>query len=206
MNLNAEDGGTRRYVCVQLPEPLPSPERQLKTIADIGKERIRSVIVKTKKEKQGKLATDGRQDLGFRVFKLAESSIKPWKGTDEKDPEKYAKTMEMFLDPLVEGWKPENVIAEVALKEPGFGLNCRAEKVSHEGTKDTKRKNGKPVVYKVTDEDKEQFFYICLDVEVRLEDVKFLNLTRDMLFGCRDVALDDETAANLALQCRLRTI
>ncbi|MCX6841557.1 MAG: hypothetical protein NTX53_04645 [candidate division WOR-3 bacterium] len=63
-----------------------------------------------------------------------------------------------------------------------------------------------PTVYRVTDEDKEQFFYICLDDKVRLEDVKFLNLTRDMLFVCRDVALDDETAANLALQCRLRTI
>ncbi len=35
---------------------------------------------------------------------------------------------------------------------------------------------------------------------------KFLNLTRDALFACRDVALDDETAANLALQCKLRTI
>ena len=63
-----------------------------------------------------------------------------------------------------------------------------------------------PSVYKVTDPDKEQFFYICLDDKVRLDDLKPLNLTRDMLFVCRDVALDDETAANLALQCRLRTI
>ena len=53
---------------------------------------------------------------------------------------------------------------------------------------------------------REQFFYICLDDKVRLEDVKFLSRNRGMLFDCRDVALDDETAANLALQCRLRTI
>jgi hypothetical protein len=33
-----------------------------------------------------------------------------------------------------------------------------------------------------------------------------LNLTREMLFVCRDKALDDEAAANLALQCRLRTV
>jgi hypothetical protein len=33
-----------------------------------------------------------------------------------------------------------------------------------------------------------------------------LNLTREVLFVCRDKALDDEAAANLALQCRLRTI
>jgi adenine-specific DNA-methyltransferase len=223
MNLNAEDGGNRRYVCVQLPEPLPSPEKGLKTIADIGKERIRRVIAKMKKEQEGKLATDGPQDLGFRVYKLAESNMKPWKGTDEKDPEKYAKTMEMFLDPLVEGWKPENVIAEVALKEAGFGLNCRVEEVEPQMNADGRRLGsepktktsvgvnwrvsaGTPAVFRVTDPDKEQFFYICLDDKVRLEDVKFLNLTRDMLFVCRDVALDDETAANLALQCRLRTI
>ncbi len=219
MKQNAEDGGNRRYVCAQLPEPLPTPEKQLKTIADIGKERIRRVIAKMKKEQRGKLAMDAPQDFGFRVYKLAESNMKPWKGTDEKDPEKYAKTMEMFLDPLVEGWKPEDVIAEVALKEAGFGLNCRVEEAQPQMNtdehrldgvaKDTKRKqkNGKgPNVFKVTDSDKEQSFYICLDDKVRLEDVKFLNLTRDMLFVCRDVALDDETAANLALQCRLRTI
>jgi hypothetical protein len=48
--------------------------------------------------------------------------------------------------------------------------------------------------------------HFSLDDKVRLEDVKFLNLTRDMLFVCRDAALDDETAAKLALQCRLGTI
>ncbi|HTW92242.1 MAG TPA: site-specific DNA-methyltransferase [bacterium] len=219
MKQNAEDGGNRRYVCAQLPEPLPTPEKRLKTIADIGKERIRRVIAKMKNEQAVKLASDGPQDLGFRVYKLAESNMKPWKGTDEKDPEKYAKTMEMFLDPLVERWRPENVIAEVALKEAGFGLNCRVEAAkpqmntdehrSVEARKDNRnagKKDKEPDVFKVTDEDKEQFFYICLDDKVRLEDVKFLNLTRDMLFVCRDVALDDETAANLALQCRLRTI
>jgi len=223
MKQNLGDSGNRRYVCVQLPEPLPSPEKRLKTIADIGLERIRRVIAKMKKEKAGKFATDGPQDLGFRVYKLAESNYKPWKGTDEKDPEKYAKTMEMFLDPLVEGWKPENVIAEVALKEAGFGLNCRVEPVQPRMNTDEHRLESgpksktsggvnrrasaaTPTVYKVTDEEKEQFFYICLDDKVRLDDLKPLNLTRDVLFVCRDVALDDETAANLALQCRLRTI
>jgi adenine-specific DNA-methyltransferase len=209
LDLNRNSGG-RRFVMVQLQEPTNEDSMARKagfgTIADVGRERVRWVVAEMKKEAEGKLQTDPPQDLGFRVYKLAESNMKPWKGTDEKDPEKYAKTMEMFLDPLVEGWKPENVIAEVALKTDGFGLNCRVERIGHEGTKDTKEKNGSPVIFKVTDEDKEQSFYICLDDKVRLEDVKFLNLTRDMLFVCRDVALDDETAANLALQCRLRTI
>ena len=41
---NIEDGGNRRFIMVQLPEPLPNPEQSLKTIADIGKERILHVI------------------------------------------------------------------------------------------------------------------------------------------------------------------
>jgi hypothetical protein len=52
----------------------------------------------------------------------------------------------------------------------------------------------------------EQGFYICLDDKIRLDDLKSLNLAKTDLFICRDVALDDEAAANLALQCRLKTI
>ena len=53
---------------------------------------------------------------------------------------------------------------------------------------------------------KEQSFYICLDDSINLENLSPLNLGKDDLFICRDVALDDEAAANLALQCRLKTI
>ena len=49
-------------------------------------------------------------------------------------------------------------------------------------------------------------FYICLDDKIRLDDLKPLNLAKTDLFICRDVALDDEAAANLALQCRLKTV
>jgi adenine-specific DNA-methyltransferase len=212
--------GRRNCIMVQYPEP--SPKSSFSTIAELGKERMRRAgqMLKGHTPQQTDLMKPvGHLDMGFRVYKVAESNMKPWKGTDERDPEKYAETMEMFLDPLVDGWRPENVIAEVALKEAGYGLNCRVEPVRPQmntdehrlngAAKDAKRKqkNGKgPDIFKVTDTDKEQFFYICLDDKVRLEDVRFLNLTREMLFVCRDVALDDETAANLALQCRLRTI
>src|SRR5579885_729294 len=43
---NAEDGGNRKFILVQLPEPLPKPEKALKTIADICKERVRRVMEK----------------------------------------------------------------------------------------------------------------------------------------------------------------
>jgi len=130
------------------------------------------------------------------VFKLAPSNYRPWRGTEEATPEAYAEQMELFTDPLVEGWDPREVIWEVAIKE-GYGLNSRVEPVQQVSGQS---------VFKVTDRDREQSFYICLDDSIRLEELRRLQLDAETLFVCRDVALDDETDANLALQFRLKTI
>lgn len=137
-----------------------------------------------------------KEDLGFRVFKLAESNYKPWTGVGEKAPQVYSETMSLYTDPLAPAWRAENVLWEVAVKE-GYGLNARIEPVS--GIKQN-------TLYRVTDPDKDQHFYFCLDDQLRLTSLQSLTLTKDTLFICRDAALDDEAAANLALQCRLKTI
>jgi len=196
LELNREDGGNRRFIMAQLPEP--TDRKDFPTIAEIGKERVRRVIKKLAKARSGELDLKTRdlpEDLGFKVFKLAESNYRPWSGAELKG-DGYAKEMELYTDPLLDGWKPGNVVYEVALKE-GYGLNCTIEKV-----KDVKH----CVVHRVTDPDKEQAFYICLDDKIRLKALRPLELKRDDLFICRDHALDDEAAANLALQCRLKTI
>jgi len=205
LDLNREDGGDRRFVMVQLPEPLDAPKPldngvELRTIADIGKERIRRVIRKLGSADGAQQTLDQREspeDLGFRVHRLAESSLRQWSPPPGDAPEVYASQMGMFADPLVDGWKLERVIYEVALKEAGFGLNCQLERL--EGTAGN-------TVWRVTDPDKEQSFRICLDTALDPEAIRALDLGKDDLFICRDVALDDELAANLALQCRLRTI
>jgi len=196
---NREGDGNRRFIMVQLPEPLPRPEPLLSTIADMGKERIRRVIAKMRRERAGQLPLDTREtpeDLGFKVFKLAPSNLHPWHGVGEDAPDAYAQQMELFRDPLVDGWQVQNVIYEVTLKE-GYGLNCRIEPAAAV-TGNTVRR--------VTDPDKEQSFFICLDNQIDLTNLDGLNLSQDDTFVCRDVALDDEAAANLALQCRLKTI
>ena len=194
LELNREDNGNRRFIMVQLPEPTNiqsgAYRAGYKTIADIGKERIRRVIAKMKKEQKA------AEDLGFKVLKLAESNFKSWRGAKEDKPKEYFKEMEMFVDPLRPGWKKDDVIFEIAIKE-GFGLNIKREKITDVAAN---------TVYKVTDPDKAQSFYICLDNSLAIEAIKPLNLTRNHTFICRDVALSDETAANLALQCRLKTI
>ncbi|MCF7853187.1 MAG: site-specific DNA-methyltransferase [Candidatus Pacebacteria bacterium] len=241
LELNREDGGNRRFIMVQLPERLEKPVQldngaELCTIADIGKERIRRVVEKMQSEREGELDLSEREtpeDLGFRVYKLAESNFRQWEESQSSaftrqleqasasgsadasdaaesaatpsDPKSTGNTpdsadlikqMALFTDPLVDGWKPEDVITEMTLRE-GLSLTSIIERVDD---------IAEATVYRVTDPAKEQSFTICLDDTLRLESLAPLGLTRDDLFICRDIALDDETAANLALQCRLKVI
>jgi adenine-specific DNA-methyltransferase len=194
---NRKDGGNRKFIMVQLPEPTSNPE--FPTIADIGKERIRRVIKKLEEEKSGKLDMDSREtpeDLGFRVFKLAESNVKPWVGVEEADAETWIKQMELFADPLEDGWQPVNLIWETAIKE-GYTLTSTIERLPDITAN---------AVYKVTDNEKDQSFLICVDEELKPDTTRALQLDRDTLFICRDIAITDEQAANLALMCRLKTI
>ena len=197
LETNRAEGSNRVFIMAQLPEPTGNPD--FPTIADIGKERIRRVITRMKTEAKRKMDLSSRErpeDLGFKVFKLAESNYRPWVGVEEKDPEEYAKQMELYLDPLLEGWKEENVIYEVAIKE-GYSLSSQIVKIEEVNSN---------TIWKVTDDDKEQSFHICLDGKIDEEAVKALDLNTENLFICRDIALTDELAANLALQCNLKVI
>lgn len=186
--LNQEDDGDRRYVAIQLPEPTKDGSSAkaggFDTIAEIGKARIKSVLKKMK------------LNDGVKIFKLSQSNYRSWTGTEEHDPALLAKQMEAFNDPLMEGWKPENVLYEVAIKE-GFGLNIQTEHIENVKGQE---------VHRVTDPDREQSFFLCLDDKLNIDALAPLKLTQDDLFICRDIALDDTAAANLALQCRLKAI
>lgn len=70
---NLEDSGNRRFILVQLPEPLPRAEADVKTIADLAKSRLRRAAKKIKDE-----SPNFAGDLGFRVFKLDSSNIHAW--------------------------------------------------------------------------------------------------------------------------------
>lgn len=85
MQLNAEDGGSRQYIMVQLPEETEEGSEAYKsgykTICEIGKERIRRAgkkILEEQKAKQGDLFSGDQKplDVGFRVFKCADSNMK----------------------------------------------------------------------------------------------------------------------------------
>jgi adenine-specific DNA-methyltransferase len=199
LELNREDGGNRKFIIVQLPEP--TENKQYTTIAEIGKERIRRVLAKLKKEAAESLAdpTAPKPDLGFKVFKLAAPHIQPWSAEDaDREPDRYTAKLAMYNDPLMPGWTAENVLWEIALRE-GFGLNSRFEK---------KKLKSRNAVWLVTDPDKDppQTLLVCLDDKIAVDFSKGIDLAPEQIVVVRDLALDDTAAANLALQCRLKTI
>jgi len=119
--LNKEDGGNRKFICAQLPEKCDVDSEAFragyKTIAEIGKERIRRVIKKIQEEQEGKLDLDGNgdKDLGFKVFKLKESNFKIWRSNIETEEELITQ-MQQHLEPLDEHAKIEDVLYELLIK------------------------------------------------------------------------------------------
>ena len=200
MEQNRDDGGRRRWILVQLPEPTGEKSAAraegLRTIAAIGAERLRRSIARLREEEGAPPGGNGPEDLGFRLFRLTESNFRPWSEPAEPDPREYERSLQDFADPLRDGWKPLDVLFEVALKE-GFGLDCRVHRL--DGT-------GGNTVYRVTDEGRDQSFHLCLDAELGAETLRCLGLGREDLLICRDAALTDEAAANAAMTCRLKTL
>ena len=95
MQLNAEDGGNRKYICVQIPEKTDSDgeayKAGYKTICDIAKERIRRAGKKIKEEHPE--AKD--LDTGFRVFRVDESNFE----NVERTPKEYNQDqLDLFLN------------------------------------------------------------------------------------------------------------
>lgn len=68
---NAEDGGNRRFIAVQIAETLPKPEPGLGSIFEMGLTRVRNVIAELRNQEGA-----DKLDLGFRVLKVDTSNMK----------------------------------------------------------------------------------------------------------------------------------
>jgi adenine-specific DNA-methyltransferase len=123
MQLNAEDDGNRKFIMVQLPEATDEKSEAFKsgfkTISEISKERIRRAAAKLKKENP---EYDG--DLGFKVFKLDSTNIKPW----EVDFDLTERTLEDFISNIKTDRREEDVLYEVLLK---YGLDLTLPITEH---------------------------------------------------------------------------
>jgi adenine-specific DNA-methyltransferase len=104
MDLNATDGGNRRYILVQLDES--ANKDNYKSIADITRERLRRA---GKKISENLTLESAEIDLGFRSYRLAPSNIRPWDGTGEL-------SLIEAVDNLVEGRTTDDLLVEMMLR------------------------------------------------------------------------------------------
>ena len=180
MQLNAEDGGNRKFIMVQLPEPCDEKSEAYKAgyknICEIGKERIRRAGAKIKQEK-GLTAQD--LDVGFRVLKVDSSNMQPV----YYKPEEYSQTL---LDDLTDNIKadrtPLDLLFQVML-DLGKPLSAKIEEKIIAGKH----------VYIVNNDD----LIACFDSNVTEETVKAIAQLKPLYAVFRDSSLSsDSTAAN----------
>lgn len=117
---NVTDGSARRFIMVQLPEPLDPSNRDQKTAADfctkLGRPQNIAELTKERILRAGKKLrnenTDFDGDTGFRVFKLAQSNIRAW----EPQPTDLEGTLLANAEHLVQGRAEQDVLYELLLK------------------------------------------------------------------------------------------
>jgi len=156
MKINLNDGGNRRFIAIQLPEycdpKSDAAKVGYKTIADVGKERIRRAATKIKDE-----SPDYKGDLGFKVFKLDSSNIRVW-NPDRNDLEG---TLYEHTEHLIPGRSEEDVLYELLLKR-GVELAVPIE------SKEISGKNVYSIGYGV--------LFACLNSTITAEEVEDLAL------------------------------
>ena len=117
---NSANGGHRRFILVQLPEPIDPENKDQKTAADfcdkLGKPRTIAELTKERLRRAGKKIREEHPlfagDLGFRVFKLDSSNIRPW----EPDRQNLEQSLLESVEHLKSGRTEQDILYELLLK------------------------------------------------------------------------------------------
>ena len=132
MQLNAEDGGNRKFIMVQLPEKCEEKSEAAKAgyknICEIGKERIRRAAKKIHEDNP-----DTQFDDGFKVFEVSDTNIK-WNTNDDKEiidltEIDYSINDKDRID-FIKGYTDIDVVYEVMLRQFDIPLSTPIEKLS----------------------------------------------------------------------------
>ena len=162
MQMNAEDGGERKFIMVQLPELTKEDSEAYragyKNICEIGKERIRRAGKKIKDENP---ITTMDLDTGFRVLKLDDSNMRDV----FYSPKQYNQTMLAGLGASIKEDRTEEDVLFQIMLERGVSLSSKIEQ--------RKTSNGRQSYYIVGSSDFEIIDLICvLDSKIDAESVK----------------------------------
>lgn len=192
--MNQEDGGNRRFIMVQLPEPTKQPS--FATIAEIGKERIRRTITKIKNQNAEQLNLSVNSDIGFRCYQLVRSNFTDWQTYTHKDISQLELRFHQAETPLISNYQTANLIAEILLLQ-GFPLDSHI-RLMPEYTNNH--------VEEVSSDFCQHRLYVCLDAAIQPDTVVAIRLRPEDVLVCLDSALSDEAKITLADRCNLKVI
>ena len=194
MQLNAEDGGNRKFIMVQLPELCDEKSEAYKAgyknICEIGKERIRRAGKKILEEKGDQIAIGDEEkkplDVGFKVFKLDTSNLKLWDNTPitgDDQIELFTERMNSMIDSIKDDRTDMDVVYEVMLKM-GVPLDVPVQYIEI---------NGK-IVYIVG----EFLLMIALFDNITAEDIESIAAYAPAKIICAESSFKDDSALSNA--------
>ena len=192
MKVNADDGGNRKFILVQLPELTPENSEARKagynTICEIGKERIRRVgkaIID--EDVQVKLGDEDKKplDVGFKVFKLDTSNLKTWDSTpiEETQIDLFYERLNSMIDTVKDDRTDMDVVYEVMLKM-GIPLDAPVTYIEV---------NDK-IVYIVG----EFLLMVCLANKITAEDIEGMAAYAPAKIICAEAGFADDSALSNA--------
>ena len=177
MQLNAEDGGNRKFIMVQLPEKTDEKSEAhkagYKNICEIGKERIRRAGRKIKEE----AGLQGQDlDIGFRVLKLDSSNMQDVYYTPKEFTEQ-----DLFADNVKPDRTAEDLLFQVML-DLGVELSATIEQRTMDGKQ----------VFFVND----NYLVACFDTDIAEDTIKEIAKLKPYYFVMRDSSLASDNVAD----------
>lgn len=224
MDLNAEDGGNRKFILVQIPEKTDEKSEAKKAgyenIAQISQERIRRAGAKIEEEvgekrgyynglreemgykereiKEMQADEEGKRydfDDGFKSFKLSQSNYRQWQVMNEENTEKeLLEQAKLFAEKPLMDNYDAKAVVYEILTKEGFDLNADVKEKIVEKIK----------VWVVSDTEKKMF--ISFAKKLTKGKVEKLELKKTDIFVCLDSALDDTTKINLLRNFNLKVV
>lgn len=178
LRLNAEDGGMRKFIMVQIPEPIEEKSAASKagysSICQIGEERIRQA---GKRLVESSPLTTAQMDTGFRVLKIDTSNMEDV----YYSPEEYSiQTLFSMADNIKPDRTPEDLLFQVML-DLGILLDSKIEETVIGGKK----------VFSVAD----GYLYACFDSDVSEETVKAIAQKKPYYAVFRDSGFATDSVA-----------
>jgi len=191
---NAEDGGKRRCILVQMAEPLDADNAEFSDIAQVARTRIRAAldILRNSETKAGQEAPALSEEEGFRAFQLVESNFPQWRPKTFESGDALAEQIQLFMQTGVRDTEPEALALELLLKS-GYPLTTQFERTKLAGV---------PVLVVGTDSDDGKLMLLLEGFSTDMLP-ELLDLAPTRIIALERIFEGSDAAKkNLALQCR----